>query len=157
MAKTIFRDRQGFSKAFGEATTKAMNDTLQEAYDKLIDFINEDVYSLPESEWYERTQNLLSAFYIKPPKRSGGLGIQVNGAIKYRESKITHNIEKFQHGSPGFGPLNADVFFGILNGDVKQGSIFPEVEREPFFEDWVKWLNDNYESIYQKNLAKYVK
>lgn len=160
MAKRIFKDRAGFTKALGEATMAAMKDSLYEAYDKLIDFINEDVYANArhecEEHFYERTYDLLNAFYVQDPKRSRGLGIQINGAIKYRENKITHNKQLFQHANRDEN-LNADVFFGILNGDVPQGDMFPNVEREAFFNDWLKWLNEHYESIYQKNLEKYVK
>lgn len=156
MARRIFKDRAGFSNAMGEATLKAMQDSLHEAYDKLIDFINDDVYGVPESDWYERTHDMLKAFYVQEPKRSGGLGIQINGAIKYRESKISHNKALFQHANRDEN-LNADVFFGILNGDVKQGTMFPEVAREEFFNDWLEWLDEHYEEIYQKNLEKYVR
>lgn len=135
-----------------------MKDTLEECLEKLYDIIEEDIYSVPESDWYERTENLKNnAFYIVDPKRSGGLGRQIHGYIKFRDKAIKSNIEKFQHGSPNGGPLDGYTFLSILNNEYKQGTMFPEVSRKGFLDDWWEWLDSNYYEIYEKNLQKYIK
>lgn len=157
MAKYIFKDMAGFSNALGEANMKAMKDTLEECLEKLYEIIEEDIYSLPESEWYERTKNLLNAFYLQEPKRSGGIGRQIYGYIKYKPRAIKSNPKKYQHGSPTHGKLDGWTFLSIMNNEYPQGDMFPHVDREPMLDDFWEWLDKHYNEIYQKNLEKYIK
>lgn len=163
MAEVIFRDMVGLKKGLEEVAMNALNDTIQECYVEFMKIIDEDVYKKAKHEcgehFYERTYDIAKSFVINWAKKSG-LGISATATIDFDPSKISHDTALKQHANSS-KELDGTVFFGILNNDVKQGSRFTQVDREPFFDDFLEWMNkkDNkgettYEKIYKKNFGR---
>lgn len=165
MAQYVFRDMVGLKRGLEDVAIKALDDTMEQCYNKLMDVIDEDVYKNAKHEcnehFYERTKDIKNAFIIKKAKK-GKLGISATASIDFDESKITHNTVLKQHANSQ-RELDGTTFFGILNNDVNQGIHgFAHVDRRPFFNDWLELLNKKdkdsvetiYEKMYKENLGK---
>ena len=165
MAQYVFRDMVGLKRSLEDVTIKALDDTMKQCYDKLMDVIDEDVYKNAKHEcnehFYERTKDIKNAFTIKQAKKSK-LGISATASIDFDESKITHNTALKQHANSQ-RELDGTTFFGILNNDVDQGTHgFKQVDRRPSFNDWIELLKKKNKDgvikkkkkMYKENLGK---
>lgn len=171
----VFKDRVGLKKGLERVSVLALNQTMRQMYAKLLDIIEEDVYKNAYhtikhgSTWgnnndsveeivtddgeYERTEDLMSAFKLVEGKESGGLNIRSSSAkIELNTKAITYGKNALSHGVVSF--FGAENFLSMLNNDIGQGDIFPHVYREPFWDDFLSWANENFELLYQENLNK---
>jgi hypothetical protein len=127
---------------------RALDLTMKELLDKLQDFIVADVYSAWSPSFYERTTDTINNWEYSNPTING-----TEASSTLEMTNLSHNMDKFQHGSYISGDLSVDYFLDILNGKRPIGNAFnfPQVKREPFWDDYLQWVESNIDNIWQKN------
>lgn len=152
----------------------AMKATMDELLDKLQEMIEEDVYKNPIITHYTKDNNSRGDVWLSYTTNRPNTYIRtyqaknifrdsvvraynnVYGTI-YATDKLKHNKKTNKrlgkHESIDDVNLDVDNFLDILNCG-KQHSLSFEVERKPFWNDFIDFCNKNYKSILYKHLAK---
>ena len=174
MAVYVAKTNTELYNAVKEQCRLAMEDTVEECLTQLGHFIKEDVYSNqpsnPETKKM-RTKWLLrfykDIFEVKIYNAFGqGLGMSIKPDLG---EEVPSAPTKFQHGS-AFGNVeystiyNMKSYLEMLNDPnfiAKAGDNpfhFPwQVDREPFWDDFKKWCNENFTRIFGEKLSEYVR
>lgn len=125
-------------------------------------FIQERIYDVDKSPYYERTGVLLEMFASTPVYHRGN---EVFGGIE-TDSEIfmaKQNADKWQNQSKleSEPPISATDFVNIINngiemtGEGRKHSIFGERPATKFWEDFLKYVEmGEYEKIFYEELAK---
>ena len=174
MASFIAKTNTELFNAVRAECRKAMEDTANDLLEELGHIIEEDVYSYKPANVETRkmrTKWLLKfykeIFQIKIYNAFGqGLGLSIKPDLG---EEVPSYPQKFQHGSMKNKNevkttiLNMKSYLEMLNDPnfiAKAGNNpyhFPwQVDREPFWDDFVKWCNEHFTEIFQANLSKYV-
>lgn len=119
--------------------------------DKLLEFIDDEVYSY-DNTFYERTYQFKNSWeYTKPIIRGNIIESQIfqNYAI------MTFNSDKWQHGSIYSGKLDENSLSEIIN-DGKIGKIanFPQIGSRPFWDKFKEYVNENINRIFIEECNK---
>lgn len=141
---------------------KALELTYAELFEKLKEYIEKDVYDdsnitkvpNPQNDgWYKnvvgRTYDMLDAFRYNTYRYNK----EWKGRIEFVPSEITIDSNNpFIHNN-----LYPTTFLKILNEEVKQGEAFgfPDVQRKPFWDDFMNYANENSDRIFSKYLLKF--
>ena len=174
MATFIARTNTELYNAVKEQCREAMEDTKNELLDELGRIIEKDVYSYKpanaetkkmRTKWLLRFYRQL--FEVKIYNAFGqGLAMSIKPDLG---EEVPSYPQKFQHGSMKNKDevkstiLNMKSYLEMLNDPsfiAKAGNNpyhFPyQVDREPFWDDFVKWCEKNFTTIFQEKLSKYV-
>lgn len=132
---------------------EAQQATLEEMEEELYKFIEEYVYSSPESDWYNRTEDLFYIWEITKPYVKSGV---VRGSITPSNySQLQHINEEWIHSSPIGRELNTYDYVNLINSGVSEShSAFGEILKKPFWDEFLKWANKNYSSIFAKHCKR---
>lgn len=146
--------------------------TLEEMKSKLYEFIDEEVYSKhalgaePQDSFYERTYDLLrddifeiERLYVKGDIIRGSIGINqravLTSKMAWQHSSPMKSDQKDSEGNykAMFGDkLTVDAYVKIINNGVSaEHSIFGEIQPRPFWDEFLKWANENYARIFREN------
>ena len=174
MATYIAKTNTELYNAVKAECRKAMEDTKNDLLEELEHIIEKDVYSYKPANIETRkmrTKWLLKfyrqLFEVKIYNAFGqGLGMSIKPDLG---EEVPAYPQKFQHGSMKNKNevkstiLNMKSYLEMLNDPnfiAKAGNNpfhFPyQVDREPFWDDFVKWCDEHFAEIFQKNLSKYV-
>lgn len=119
--------------------------------DKLIELIDEEVYSY-NNTFYERTYQFKDSWeYTKPIIRGNIIESQIfqNYAI------MTYVPEKWQHGSSYSGQLNENGLSEIINdGKIGNMANFPQIGSRPFWDKFEEYVNANIGRIFIEECNK---
>lgn len=134
---------------------EAIEETTHELLNKLLDYIEQDVYGVYEPEWYERTMGMLECWEATDAEYTlDGLysTIQYNDEYFHRTGWVDN---KWQHNSN----IDIDGLIGVITTDNEVGAIagFPsneEIGRGNFWADFEKYVEENKDEILRKNLLK---
>lgn len=174
MAVFIAKTNTELYNAVKEQCRLAMEDTKENLLEELGHIIEEDVYSYKpanietrkmRTKWLLRFYRQL--FEVKIYNAFGqGLGMSIKPDLG---EEVPAYPQKFQHGSMRNKNevkstiLNMKSYLEMLNDPnfiAKAGNNpfhFPyQVDREPFWDDFVKWCDEHFAEIFQKNLSNYV-
>ncbi len=119
--------------------------------EKLKEFIEDDVYSYPET-WGGRTGDFKDSWVYSEPTI-------INGFI---ESIISEDLAmipfdgEWSHGS-NYGTIFEEYNLAeiINNGLTTSNFNFPPIQQRPFWDDWVKWATVNFDRLFIEECAKY--
>lgn len=119
--------------------------------DKLLEFIDDEVYSY-NNTFYERTYQFRNSWeYTKPIVRGNIIESQIfqNYAI------MTYVPEKWQHGSNYSGQLDENGLNEIIN-DGKIGAManFPQIGSRPFWDKFKEYVYQNINRIFTEECNK---
>ena len=173
MAVFIAKTNTELYNAIKEQCRLAMEDTVEDCLDELGRIIEEDVYSNKPSNSETkkmRTKWLLIKYReIFGAKIYNAFGQGLAMSIKPDLGEpVPSNPIKFQHGSAYGGTeystiYNMKSYLEMLNDPnfiAKAGNNpfhFPwQVDREPFWDDFVKWCSEHFAEKFQENLSKRV-
>lgn len=128
---------------------EALDKTMKVAWDNLKDIIQQDVYDRYNPKWYQRTNELLNNWEYFEPK---ALGLIVDSKLSFTKQISHSGYPFFNH---GISQIDNNTFANIINGEYNIGKIanFPledELNRNPFWDDFKKWCNDNFEEEFEK-------
>ena len=174
MAVFIARTNTELYNAVKEQCRQAMEDTVADCLDELGHIISEDVYSNKPSnsetkkmrtKWLLSKKRYREIFDAKIYNAFGqGLAMSIKPDLG---EEVPSNPIKFQHGS-AYGNVeystiyNMKSYLEMLNDPnfiAKAGDNpfhFPwQVDREPFWDDFKKWCDENFTRIFGENLSKY--
>lgn len=164
-------------KGVEDVCRKALKETADICMEELEKIIYEDIYKkyTPKNSQTKsfRTKWLLAEykniFKIRIYNNFGkGLGFSLK--LNNPNEKIPTNPTHFQHGA-GFSGKNGDVIYSelediesylemlndpsFINNDNPFG--FPrKISREPFWDEFEEWLENNFIKIYGEIMSKYV-
>lgn len=149
-----FKNLQEIRQFLNDKTKKALELTLEELKEKLLEFIDEDIYDAYDPEFYERTewlkQNGVIDYYITKM-----FGDQIYGGVRINlNQNYPVSFLDFQHGNIYSGEFESDDFVKMLNGEIESGIFnpfgFPSLIREPFLDDFKEWAEKNYARIFKE-------
>ena len=128
----------------------------ERAIDKLLEFINEDVYSNSSSEWYERTYDLLDRDNWEAQIHKGIKGYTLD--IHPVENGFTHNTSGLQHTNSTGNDIGIEQLVGILNDPMSMNfdihlSWWYDYPK-PFWDDFVDWFHNNFTEIIYEEIEK---
>lgn len=137
-----------------QAVKIAVDDTLEYFKERLIEIIDETVYS-NEPEWYMRTFEFRSSWEVsKAELISSNI---VEGYLYQNVPAMKWVAENFQHGNI-YAPVTIQSEYAlneILNkGTTNAGFGFSPVEATHFWDIFMKEVDKDIESIFMKNLSK---
>lgn len=171
MATYVAKTNSELYEFVQEQCYKAMQDSVDECYEELQKIILEDVYRNRPKNPKFRTKWLLARykeiFTVRAYKHFGkGVGLWVNPKL---DMAVPSDPKHFRHGAvldkeEGIYSNIQDMtsYLEMLNNpdfiNHPNRFYFPRVieDRKPFWDDYVKWFDKNFPSIYEKNLSKYV-
>lgn len=173
MATYIVKTNTELYNAVKKECREAMKETVEECLKQLGRIIQEDVYSNRPSNAETRrmrTKWLLAKYrdiFEANIYNAFGQGLAMSIKPDLGE-EVPSNPIKFQHGS-AFGNteystiLNMKSYLEMLNDPnfiAKAGNNpfhFPwQVDREPFWDDFVKWCEENFVEIFKEKLSERV-
>ena len=164
-----FRSTVEVEKGLQKVAKIALDKTVEEFYNKLGDFIQQDIYDVYTPKWYQRT-NTLSNHYRDMFERYDwnyfgkgvGAGLRINDSYE-----LNTNPTAFVHGSGNprsgaiYTALETPSYLEILNDpsiiDNNNPFHFPNnnpnliISRGSFWDDFVEWCEDNFYTIFQNN------
>lgn len=130
-------------------TEKAVENAIEIAKKKLIEYINEDIYNNGKSEWYERLNDI-----------NQENNWELN--IDHRYNKITVNLHfndsALGHHGMGKKILDAQGLFAVLNDpqatmDMSCNlSLWYDYPHAHFWDDFQDWMRDNFMSLVKTEL-----
>ncbi|MBQ0112307.1 MAG: hypothetical protein KBT03_04170 [Bacteroidales bacterium] len=159
--KQTFRTFVELEKGISRILKQAEEETLKEMLDKLLDIIEENVYSVPATgSDYIRTRQLVARQYGGDDSYFWDItDVKVN-----RKGMITGGIEPsgnmlirvpWTHTSLVNDDLTVDGYLDIIeNGLSAENSIFGQIYGRPFWEEFQKWCKRNYTKIFKKHCRK---
>ena len=134
--------------AIRQAMNEAMDKTVDELIAKLKEYIQERVYNRYNPEWYSRTMEILNGWAKQSSIWSNN---STSGALYFDDAKFTHSGSPlYQH---GIQQIDAETLLDILNNKISWGDAFGDNfnQNRAFWDDYVNWVKDNWESIFIKN------
>lgn len=163
ISQTTFHSQEALEQALKSVAREAMEKTLSRMKNELKSFIEEDVYSY-SPHFNVRTnylinnyENIFEEYYWNDFGKGVGGGLRPNLSVSF-----TSNIGGFSHGNPTYGALNLPSYLEIMNNPDLVGENpfnFPtgdELGRGQFWDDFVKWAEDNYAKIFQEEYEKLI-
>ena len=137
-------------------TRIALEDTIDEIKDELMDIIGERIYSQSISGDYERSYALLNkdAWETKDITHSNTISFN----LEYNNSSWVIDGFKHIHGltwNNGDSTLpTAEDFINVLNENV--GGAFPKTVEGSigFWDDFISWVQNNFDTILAKHLQE---
>ena len=136
----------------------AIKNVLDRAIDRLLEFIENDVYSRRESDWYERTYDLLNRNNWRAKIDHRYNLITVN--IHFNESGLSHDSSRgvLQHGTAG-NELDFNGLAEILNNpsvmnfdcNLSNWGTYP---RGSFWDDFEEWFRNNFGDMIAEESAR---
>lgn len=169
-------NEQELKRQINAVMRQAQTNTLNKMLDKLEQFIDEDVYDKHalgnvDNPHYERTGELRNLFHITKVYVSNGI---VRGSIDIDyHAPFSHGTSDWVHESVNQTRRNltkkAQRIYGertkikldkqayvklINNGVSSQHSLFGEIIPRPFWTNFLKWANDNYNFIFKLECKK---
>ena len=138
--------------------TSVLNDCLDEAFNKakeitinkLIEFIKDDVYSRPKSEWYDRTEDLLDEkmWDVRVDHRYNMITLNIH----FKKDGLSYNLNGLQHGTKN-NQISTQDFISVLN-DPSLMSFECNLSwwnngypRHGFWDDFEEWMRNNFIDI----------
>lgn len=154
-----FRSEWALNQYLKQCATEAVNILTDRIYNKLIEFIQEDIYdTYPEPEFpirYDRTYQFKEKAWIK--EMATEISNAMVSSINYFPSGMVYNQSKGQHGSP-WGKDRRKELAAILNRggtwdwtDWDWGRVHDEqsegyrIYPKPFWDDTIEWILDNWD------------
>ena len=134
--------------AIRQAMNEAMDKTIDELIVKLKEYIQERVYDKYDPDWYDRTMEVLNNWVKQSATWNNN---STSGALYFDDAQFTHSgFPKYQH---GIQQIDAETLLDILNEKVPWGDAFGTNfnQSRAFWDDYVNWVNDNWEDIFYKN------
>lgn len=144
--------------------TSALNDCLDEAFDKakeiainkLIEFIKDDVYSRPKSKWYKRTEDLLDEkmWDVIIDHRYNMITLNIH----FKDGGLSYNPDGLQHGTKS-NQISTQDFISVLNDPnlmsfecnlSRWNNGYP---RHGFWDDFEEWMRNNFINIIKAEMS----
>lgn len=138
--------------------TSALNDCLDEAFDKakeiainkLIEFIKDDVYSRPKSKWYKRTEDLLDErmWDVRVDHRYNMITLNIH----FKDDGLSYNPDGLQHGTKS-NQISTQDFISVLNDpslmsfECNLSGWNNGYPRHGFWDDFEEWMRNNFINI----------
>lgn len=145
---------------------QALDNVIQVVYNKLLQFIQEDIYNTYSPKRYERTYEFKTKAWAYDSAKK--VGNYIMAQINYRPDNMSIDPEKYQHSSP-VGPSELQSLFGadkvvtdnrgqlayILNAGASAKEMWnfgrPNmndfVDTKPFWDDTLNWLSQNLNNL----------
>lgn len=125
---------------------RALDKTMADMLDKLKDFVNDEVYSYPQT-WYERTNEVKDNWRIEEAK-SDIHGVEGN---IYFDNDISHSgYPLYQH---GIDQIDGDTLLKILIGEYPTGDAFGVYPNpRDFWQPFLDWAEKNFDRLFEENM-----
>lgn len=150
-------------KAINTALKVAVSYLVEKVYNKLIEFIDEDIYSYvphttnPEFfKPYERTYEFRNKAWDRDIKSAAD---KIVGEIFYDGMKMSYNPAKSQHGSK-WGEDRRARLAEILNNTIKNpNSYFDDWDYDrqpwpmPYWDHTIQWLESEWDALVKEALS----
>lgn len=119
--------------------------------DKLLEFIDDEVYSY-DNTFYDRTYQFRDSWEYSKPIIRGNI---IESQIFQNYAIMTFNSESWQHGSVYSGQLDENGLSEIIN-DGKIGNIanFPQIGSRPFWDKFKDYVYQNINRIFIEECNK---
>ena len=154
----IYHNLIEFNQDTERSTKLALERTLYKFKDDLYEFIKSDVYNAYSPKWYERTNSLQDKSTIETYIYKN-ISNAIGGGIKFNSSYYNEHSDRnlFQHGNEiQFLPVNS--FLAIINDWTLQGNNnpyhFPIIERRSFWDDFLRYVNTNFNDVFAEEFRK---
>lgn len=142
-------------QVFMTKAVKAFENTLKVLMKELDNYIQEDVYTY-NATWtngYDgedgRTYGFLNTWINTPVVINGST---ISSTIMQDGKSLIHDT--WQHGNP-WSDLSAESLAEIINKGLRASHFnFPAIESRPYWDDFLKYVNENYENILKQELVK---
>lgn len=132
-----------------QALVTVVDNTMQIALDKLLDIIEQVVYSY-NATWTNgwggdlgRTHEFYDTWgKTKARFVSSFFGSEVEASI-LQTLPLTYH-KPFSHGSPNYGAISKNDLSNIINEGLSESNFnFPAIQARPFWNDFEQWCNKN--------------
>ena len=135
------------------AVQEALDSACEIAIEKLLEFIQEDIYDRGESDWYNRTEDLLDpkAWVAKIDRRYNNIVVNI-----HFNGELSHDATQLQHGTIG-DPIDYEGLIAVLNNprmldfdcNLSQWYSFPS---RHFWDDFEEWMRNNFSMVLREQL-----
>lgn len=146
--KTLAQFRQILSAKLKEI----LNNISEKVYEKLIFFIDNDIYATYRPKLYDRTYEFRNKAWVKSSARE--IAGSITATIKYDGNRLSVDEETYTH-------IDRDRLAEILNRNSvddwadwdfgrREGAPYPE----PFFDHTLEWINNNWKNLVLEAIKK---
>ena len=129
----------------------ALDNTIDRIFDKLQDFIDNEVYSNNQT-WYTRTYEVRNNWDKIKAEIKGNI---VEGEIFFKDSISHSGSPLWQH---GMTQINGESLLKILIGEYDTGNVANLNANNPnprdFWNPFIQWVDQNFDSILKEELNK---
>lgn len=145
-------------KALEETLKKGISYIIEKVYNKLLDFIQMDIYDTYAPQKYERTFDFKNKAWQMDVKKTVH---KIVGEIFYDGLKMSYNPAKYQHGNK-WGEDRRLRLAEILNETVKKPDVYlnggdwdmvRDPLPQPFWDHTLEWLNSEWNNLVNDMLS----
>ena len=156
-----YKNQKELERALRQSARKAIEWLTKQVYDKLKEFIDEDIYESYTPTRYERTYEFRDkAWQVDEiPYEFAG---EIASIIWFNPNLMSYNGSKYQHGNESED--RREKLAEILNRTIWDWSDWDfgrptkdQIEGEyprPFWDDFMVWLSENWDSLAKKAFLK---
>lgn len=157
MGLKMIRNEADLRNLLNQHLETALNNTIQIALEKLLDYIESDVYSY-SAVWTNgsngesgRTGDFLDSWGSTKATLLSNMSEVVYSAQILQDKPLEH-ISPFIHGSEYYnGVLNENNLNSIINEGLSRSNFnFPAIQARPFWTHFTEWCDKNLDNIFIK-------
>lgn len=171
MGERIFRTTESLKNELSDEIKIAHKITVDRLMDELHRIEEEEVYNKPalfytNSNWkssafnsggyalyeYDRTYDLYDVIGVS---KIGTNQYQTVAEIKPILGTLTHDWMEYQHDNPYSYPIDEEMYLNIIEGGIEpKKSMFGRIMPRPFFDEFLKYCDENYDKIFAEEMDK---